>query len=128
MTNGAIPPGADASNAWSCAPRSLGADVPNRRMPPAPARTSARTAATLCSSTGTTIVCAASRSSGQLASTLSAEHWDGVGVGWTIGMGIGAIGVGVDVGAIGVGAAVNDAGGVVHRLGEAALNGPDEAA
>src|SRR5438105_3191075 len=27
MTNGATPPGAKVSNAWSCVPRSLGADI-----------------------------------------------------------------------------------------------------
>src|SRR2546430_11227120 len=94
-------------------------------MPPAPA---ACPAPTLRSSTGTMIVCSASRSSGQLASTSAAEHCEGVGVAWTIGVGVGTIGVGVDVGAIGVGAAVDDAGGAVQRLGDAAMNCPDKSA
>src|SRR2546430_6597622 len=123
MTNGAIPPGAKVSNAWSCAPMSLGADVPKRRMPPAPAETSACTAATLRSSTGRTIVCSASRSSGQLASTSPAEHCEGVGVAWTIGVGD-ADGVAGTVGSglASVGTGDTAAGGVVQRLGDAAMN------
>ena len=129
MTNGATPPGAKVSSAWSCAPRSLGADVPKRRMPPAPAATSACTAATLRSSTGTTIVCSASRSSGQLASTSPAEHCEGVGVAWTIGVGD-ADGVAGTVGSglASVGTGDTPAGGVVQRLGDAAMNCPDESA
>src|SRR2546423_337113 len=98
-------------------------------MPPAPAETSARTAATLRSSTGTTIVCSASRWSGQLASTSPAEHCEGVGVAWTIGVGD-ADGVAGTVGSglASVGTGVAASGGVVQRLGDAAMNCPDESA
>src|SRR2546430_12598090 len=98
-------------------------------MPQPGAEPSGCTAATLRSSTGTTTVCSAGRSSGRLASTSPAEHCEGVGIAWTIGVGdAGGVAGTVGSGLASVGTGVAAAGGVVQRLGDAAMNRPDEAA
>src|SRR5437660_7227549 len=94
ITMGLIPLGAAAFNDCSCAARSPGAAVPNRTTPPTPAETSARTAPTLRSSTGTTIVCAARRSSVHVAKRPPVVHAGvGDGVSGIDGGGLDATGV-----------------------------------
>ncbi len=61
ITNGGKPAGAARSRSAIARARSGGAAEPNRMTPPAPDATSARTAPTSASATGTTIVCAARR-------------------------------------------------------------------
>ena len=87
ITNGAMPPGAASESACRLEPRLAGAEDPKRITPPAPAATSAVTAATSDSSTGTTRVCSASRVRLQVARTLGFVQTLGVAVGASVGAG-----------------------------------------
>src|ERR1019366_5845796 len=67
ITNGTMPPGAEASKLFRAAERFAGAEAPNRMIPPAPAAISRAIELTAPSSTGMTTVCSARRRALQVA-------------------------------------------------------------
>ncbi len=90
ITRGEIPPAAPASRLASSEPRSAGAELPNKSSPPTPWETSAATALRSVSGTGIATTCSASRSTGQVASTIWVEQSGVLGDGGGAGLGDGA--------------------------------------
>ena len=74
ITRGTMPPGAEASKLCSLSPRSVGAELPKRINPPAPAAISGRIETTAPSSTGMTTVCAARRCTLQVLRSFALEQ------------------------------------------------------
>ena len=96
-----MPSGAAAESVRRLAARFAGAVDPKRITPPAPAATSAVTAATTVSSTGTTRVCSARAVRLQVSRTVAFVHTGAVAVGSGVGVVAGSVAVGRgDVGAV----------------------------